>query len=144
MMQTFADRARLLAQLKRHEAYRRRPYYDTKGYLTVGYGRNLETVGLSQEESTYLLSNDVDAAVRCLVVYAWFPRLEPARQAALANLMVNVGPKSFATFTRMIAALERGDFVAAAAEMLDSKWRTDVGDDRATEVSNQLRAGVWA
>lgn len=40
------DRAALLTQLKVDEGVRLRPYTDTRGFQTIGIGRNLDTVGI--------------------------------------------------------------------------------------------------
>lgn len=136
------DRERLRQQLIRHEGVKVRPYYDSKSYLSIGVGRNLETVGISVDEAKYLLGNDIDRAIHALASYAWFPALDAVRQAALVNLMFNIGPKSFAGFKRMIAALQRSDYGTAALEMLDSQWSHEVGS-RATELAEQMRSGAW-
>jgi lysozyme len=46
----------LLEQLKRDEGLRLKPYVDTVGKVTIGYGTNL-TDGIDQGEAEYLLSN---------------------------------------------------------------------------------------
>jgi len=50
----------LIAQLKKHEGFRSKVYKCPAGYLTIGYGRNLETNGLTKEEAEYLLQKDVE------------------------------------------------------------------------------------
>ena len=40
-----------IAILKEHEGRRLKPYTDTVGKLTIGYGRNLTDVGISDEEA---------------------------------------------------------------------------------------------
>ena len=54
------DRQLLRSQLERHEGLRLKPYRDTVGKLTVGYGRNLEDVGISRDEADFMLDNDID------------------------------------------------------------------------------------
>ena len=48
------NRDRLRAQLVLHEGSRLKPYRDTVGKLTIGIGRNLDDVGLSEDEVDYL------------------------------------------------------------------------------------------
>ncbi|MBF0232286.1 MAG: lysozyme, partial [Desulfamplus sp.] len=43
------------------EGYRRHPYKCTAGKLTIGYGRNLDDVGISEQEAQYLLHRDINA-----------------------------------------------------------------------------------
>jgi lysozyme len=47
----------LLEQLKRHEGFSSTIYTDTTGHLSIGYGRNLSSIGISVEEALYLLGN---------------------------------------------------------------------------------------
>ena len=49
----------MIGMLKRHEGLRLKPYQDTIGKLTIGYGRNLDDRGISKEEAEYLLRNDI-------------------------------------------------------------------------------------
>ena len=49
----------LKAQLTRHEGLRLKPYRDTLGHLTIGVGRNLSEVGISEAEAIALLDADI-------------------------------------------------------------------------------------
>jgi lysozyme len=137
------DRDRLRTQLKRHEGLRLHPYRDSVGVLTIGYGRNLEATGINEDEAEYLLSHDIDRAVRGLLArYAWFGALDPVRQAVLVNMAFNLGLSSLAGFTGTLAAVASGDYETAAAHMLASKWAAQVGG-RARELAVQMRTGQW-
>jgi lysozyme len=50
----------LIEQLRRDEGVRLHPYTDTVGKLTIGVGRNLADMGISDAEATVLLQNDID------------------------------------------------------------------------------------
>lgn len=135
--------AQLIEMVKRHEGYRARAYRDTKGILTIGYGRNIENVGISEEEALILLANDLASAKADL--RHLFPKLEtftPARQAALIDMMFNMGAHVFGTFGRMIAAIHNGDWELAALEAADSQWYRQTGQ-RAVEIVAMLRTGEW-
>jgi lysozyme len=45
--------------LKRDEGLRLKPYQDTVGKWTIGYGRNLDDRGISKYEAEAMLRNDV-------------------------------------------------------------------------------------
>lgn len=137
------DTAKLRAQLQRHEGVRRFPYRDTVGKLTIGCGRNLDDVGISAGESDYLLTNDIDVRVLALAKRypSWFPALDPVRQAVLVN-MAFMGLSRLAGFRKMLSAIGAKDYETAAAEMLSSKWATQVGA-RAAELAIQMRTGAW-
>ena len=49
----------LIEQLKRHEGKRLFPYHCTANKLTIAYGRNLDDVGVTEEEAELMLVNDV-------------------------------------------------------------------------------------
>ena len=46
-------------QLKEDEGLRLKPYRCTAKKLTIGYGRNIEDVGITEEEANHLLLNDI-------------------------------------------------------------------------------------
>ena len=49
----------LIHDLKRDEGVKLNPYKCTAGKLTIGVGRNLDDVGITEEESDMLLKNDL-------------------------------------------------------------------------------------
>jgi lysozyme len=103
-------------------------YKDSKGIWTLGYGRNIQERGLSDEEADYLLRHDLeDAAKDLLRNHPWVLSLNLARHEVLVEMVFNMGIDRFNTFVNMLAAAKAHDFETAAAEMLDSKWhREDV------------------
>ena len=113
--------------LRVHEGYRQFPYADTLGIQTIGYGRNLESRGISEPEASELLANDIKAAEDILDSYDYYFNLSGQRKAVLIDMMVNMGAPKFAGFKRMHAALAAKDYNMAAIEMLDSKWAEQVG-----------------
>jgi lysozyme len=131
----------IIEQLRRDEGIRKMPYKDTVGKLTIGVGRNLDDVGLSDAEINFLLKNDIDVATAKLNrLYPWFSTLDPVRQGVLINMTFNMG--SVSAFPRMLALVQSGDYEGAAVEMLDSLWARQVGA-RAQRLSQQMRTGTW-
>jgi len=49
----------LIDLLVKHEGLRTKPYEDTTGHLSIGVGRNLDSLGLSHDEIYYMLKNDI-------------------------------------------------------------------------------------
>jgi len=132
---------RLRKQLQRHEGWEEKPYKDSVGVLTIGYGRNLDDVGISLEEGSFMLENDISTAEsECEKRFSFFSDLNDIRQEVLTNMMFNLGWPRLSGFKNMIAALEEADYELAAAEMLDSKWHTQV-KSRAEELADQMRTG---
>lgn len=148
-MTTDARRA-LRQRIKEHEGTgpvrlgRFLPYRDTVGKLTIGHGRNIEDIGISRVEAEFLLDNDIDSIERSLVSHLpWFAGLDDVRKGALIDMGMMGVPKLL-KFRKMLAALERVDYEAAAREALDSKWAADVGPRRANAVASLLRTGTTA
>jgi lysozyme len=124
-----------------HEGLRLKPYRCPAGKLTIGYGRNLESLGITKPEAKYLLDNDV---LRCRFelerAVPGFLALSPRRQIALIDLDLNLGLPTFLEFKRMLAALSAGDFNRAADELHDSEWARQVGA-RAERLARMMREG---
>ncbi|MGH8899502.1 MAG: glycoside hydrolase family protein [Egibacteraceae bacterium] len=135
------NRARLRDQLVRHEGLRLKPYRDTVGKLTIGVGRNLDDVGLTEEEAYDLLSNDVDRTERSLrSAVPCFGSLDDARQRVLADMAFNLGVTGLLQFKKMLAAVEARDFDLAASEMLGSAWAGQV-KGRAETLARMMKRG---
>jgi lysozyme len=134
------NRQLLRSQLERHEGLRLKPYLDTVGKLTVGYGRNLDDVGISRDEADFMLDNDIDQVERQLETVDEYRDLDTVRQAVIANMAFNLGFAGLMGFKNMWSAIDRRDWERAAKEMLNSKWARQVGV-RAVELSEIMRTG---
>ena len=114
-------------QLKRDlcfdEGVRLRPYKDTVGKTTIGIGRNLDDMGISEAEALFLLENDIGRVERELdLQWPWWREMSEERQRALANMCFQLGLTRLMEFRKMIGALHTGDWERAADEALDSQW----------------------
>ncbi len=134
------DRQLLKSQLERHEGLRLKPYRDTVGKLTIGYGRNLDDVGITREEAELMLDNDIDEALKYLGTVDEFNGLDPVRQAVITNMCFNLGFYGLMSFRKMWRAIDRKDYSEAAKQMLDSLWARQVGG-RSDELSRIMRTG---
>ncbi len=132
---------RMRDQLVHHEGLRLKPYRYSAGKLTIGVGRNIEDVGITEEEAMTLLSNDISRVIKELErrVPA-FANLNEVRRRVLIDMGFNLGIGRLIKFRRMLAALEAGDYAQAAVEMLDSRWARQVGN-RAIRLKNMMETG---
>jgi lysozyme len=129
--------------IKAHEGLMLRPYHCSANRLTIGYGRNIEDRGISLNEAEYLLANDIRDCREALTRdYSWFTALDDVRQAALTDLVYNLGAARLAGFQKFLAAMGRGDYARAGAELVDSKWYTQVGR-RGPRVVGMIKTGEW-
>lgn len=132
---------KLISMLKRHEGLSLEIYLCTGKKQSIGYGRNLDDVGISQEEAEFLLVSDVRQATND--AHDIFPGIldyTENRQIALINMTFNLGKTRLRKFRKMIDAVHRGDWEKAAIEAIDSRWYKQVGA-RAVELVNLLREG---
>jgi lysozyme len=122
--------------LIRDEGQRLKPYMDTVGKLTIGVGRNLNDVGISEEESRQMLNADIDRAESGLRrTFTWFLTAPEPVQRGLTNMAFNMGIMGLTQFGKMLSALASEDYDLAAAEALKSKWADQVGE-RAVRIAN--------
>jgi len=130
-------------QLKRDEGLRLKPYKDSVGKLTIGYGRNLDDKGISQAEAEQMLHDDVrDTAAALQRALPWSAGLDDARLGVLLNMAFNMGVQALILFRNTLALIQAGDYDKAADEMLKSKWAAQVGP-RAHRLALQMRSGEW-
>lgn len=130
----------LIASVKKHEGLRLKVYKCTAGKNTIGYGRNLDDVGISADEAEYLLKHDLENAEIDAQRFPIYEKLNQTRKDVLIEMVFNLGYSRLSGFKKMFAALERKDYDGAANEMLDSKWARDVGE-RAKTLSYFMRIG---
>ena len=134
---------KLIEQLKIHEGFRSNVYTCSGGKKTVGYGRNLQDIGISEEEAEMLLKNDIyEATNQLLNAFPWMATFSDVRISAMINFTFNVGIGTVRKFSNTIEYLKNEDWEAAADEMIDSKWAEQVGD-RAIQITEQIRTGRW-
>jgi lysozyme len=131
----------LTNELVRDEGMRTKPYLCTAGKLTIGVGRNIEDVGITEDEARYLLENDIRRVEGELdQAFPWWRQLSDRRQRALANMAFNLGAQRLRGFAKMIKALAGAQYEEAARQALDSKWSRQVGA-RAERIAAMIREG---
>jgi lysozyme len=133
----------LFSMLKRHEGLKLKPYKDTKGLLTIGIGRCLETKGITELEAEMLCNNDI---AQCMVnlrsFLPWFDKLDSVRQDVLMDMCFNLGISGLLKFHNTLTLIEQGKYIEASKEMLNSEWAKQVGD-RAVELSYMIEIGKY-
>lgn len=133
----------VLEQLKRHEGLRLEPYRCTEGFLTIGYGRNLDAKGISQLEAIDLLIADIEESKTALNDRGLLDGLDEARAGVLINMAFQLGINGLLKFKNTLRLVKEGRFEEASVEMLDSLWAKQT-PSRAEELSQQMKTGVFA
>ena len=86
------NRVQLIEELKRDEGVVLTLYKCSAGKNTIGVGRNVDDRGITEDESDYLLGNDIDLCVDELENnFTWYKNLSDARQRVLVNMCFNLG-----------------------------------------------------
>lgn len=158
---------KLINQLIDHEGEVLQVYECPAGFKTIGVGRNLETKGLNddefkhlgldkypkvnlillleqrgitKEESRYLLSNDIDYFISELDKrLGFFKSLPETAKIVLVDMAFNLGVNGLLKFKNTLSLIEKGQYIAASKEMLNSAWKFQVGK-RAYDLSDQLKS----
>ena len=108
-----------LELLKHFEGFAGREYRCPAGKRTIGYGHVIRDgeswpEGITPEAAETLLLNDVSDAEGIIIDAVEVP-LSAAQFDALVSLVFNIGAGAFAN-SSLLVCLNRGDYVAAAAE----------------------------
>jgi lysozyme len=145
---TDATRAQLVTTIRSAEGPgpmrggRHLPYPDSVGVLTIGYGRALGRIGISEDEAEWLLAHDVERSLSDLdFACAWWRTLPDPWQAGLAELCFQLGLDGLLGFRKMLDAIRRGDGVTAGAELLASRYAGQV-PARAQRLAAVFAGGV--
>lgn len=104
-----------LPRLKIDEGFRAKAYRDTNGFLTIGYGLNIDA-GVSERVATGALVAQTQELQETLSGYSWYAALDEARQSVCLEIAFNQGLHGLLHYPRMIAALAQQNWVSAANE----------------------------
>lgn len=130
---------------------RHMPYKCPAGYLTIGYGHNLDAKGITRAQAEKLLDDDIDETIRDLVAaLPWVADLDEVRQGVLVMMSFQMGvgrykpkPTGLLAFQRTLDDIKQGDYHTAAVHMLESKWGKTDSPKRALRLADMMRTGEW-
>lgn len=118
-----------------------RPGYTCLGHPTIGVGRCLDTNGITMPEADYLLANDIEkVAAQMDKALPWWRGMTLQRQVVLAGMVFQIGIAGVLAFKNTLAAMQAGNYEAASAGMLASKWAQQT-PARAKRMAAQMRGG---
>ncbi len=131
----------MIRQLRLHEGERLVVYKCTGGKLTIGVGRNLEALGISQDESANMLSNDIDRVCEELDKrLEWYQGLDDVRQRVLIDMAFNLGTSGLLKFKKTLSYVQSTHYHQASKSMLNSRWAKQVGQ-RAETLARMMETG---
>lgn len=135
------DLERVISGLKTDEGFKACAYKDSEGLWTVGYGTLIDESrggGITQDEGEILLRNRLATRLSRLDYLRPGWRTLPGQVPnALANMAYQMGADGLHDFKKMWDALAAGDFKAAAAEALNSKWAVQT-PNRAARIADMI------
>ena len=152
------NRPLLDSQLMLDEGLRLQAYKDTRGFLTVGVGRNLDanplspaelavvghdarTLPITQDQAMFLLHNDEMKSFTTLTNnLPWWPRMDDVRARVCVDLDFNMGWDKFQKFKQFFNFMATGDFDGAANDLMGTAWYGEVGN-RGPRLVNMVRTG---
>ena len=124
------------------------PYKDTRGNTTWGIGHNLSAAPLCLSAAGFLgqaiqaqFDHDLDQATSALATYPWYAHLDLVRQAALQNMVFNLGAETFSKFAGFRGYMASGDYSAAAADLRTTLVYKQLSS-RYERLAKQIETGI--
>jgi len=129
----------LIDDIKKHEGFSSVVYKCTAGYDTIGYGKRIKYLQVTEEQATEWLEEDLENLKYTLSgKYDWFlPAPQEVRDVVM-NMNYQLGVSAFSKFKKTIKYIANKDYQMASVEMLDSKWARDDTPRRAKELSDRI------
>jgi lysozyme len=112
------------------------------GYVTIGFGRNLYSRGITNTEAEgFLIGDTTDVCLDLDKHIPWWVTLDPARQVVLADMAFQMGAQKLLNqWPNFLAAIKAGQFGRAAIEMTHSRWFSQT-PKRAHELITIMESG---
>jgi lysozyme len=134
------DKVRQL--IERHEGRRNVSYKDSLGFPTIGIGHLLSRP-ISDAAVNQIFEDDLkDHAADLFKSLPWAKDLDEARQGALIDMAFNLGINGLLGFKNTLAAMQAGNWEAAALGLEQSKWYGQV-KTRGPRIVAMFRTGKW-
>lgn len=125
----------------KHEGFKPHVYKCSKGFLTVGYGFNLENGWLPKSVADLWLNiklENIESELSRRIDF--WSKLNEARQAVLIDMAYNIGVEGIFKFKKMLCYLDLNDYEMASKEMVNSDWFREV-PNRVSELQKIMLTG---
>jgi len=111
------------------EGLKLKPYRCTAGKLTIGYGHNLDDLGISQRIADMLLEEDSEIAdIACYKIFGeQYEGWSENRRLGWLNLAFNLGHSRLLQFRNTIRAARIEDWQEVEKGLRASLWFKQVG-----------------
>lgn len=128
-----------IAQIVADEGYRSRPYKDSRGLWTIGFGHLIKEgenfKDLTPHKAVEMLRKDYEYASDS--VENKYPWAEGEVKLVLINMTFQMGVSGVSKFENTISHMQQGEYDKAAGEMLDSRWASQT-PNRAARLAGRI------
>jgi lysozyme len=131
-----------LKELRREEGCRLEAYQDSEGIWTIGVGRNLQVMTISQDQADKWEREDYQTAVELAESIPEYPDLSRNRKRVICQMTFQLGLGGIKKFRKMWMAIREEDWQDAHAEMLDSRWAFQT-PGRARRMADRMMFDNW-
>lgn len=131
--------------IKKNEGLSLKPYKCLSGATTIGYGRNLSSVGINNNEANILFYTDFNEAENgAFAIFGeeFFKNLSYLRRMAILDMIFNLGFNGFLNFKNFIAAIKEKNFNKASDEIRHSLYYKQV-TNRAKQNANLIKYEIY-
>lgn len=136
-----------IEELKLDEGFRSKPYKDTLGVWTIGYGWthgvNENTPECTEAEAEEWLRSEFEDDIKeCTEHIDCFAGLDGPRKGALCNMAYQLGAKKLSTFHQFLGLLDLGKYEEAAEDLAHTLWYKQT-PNRAKRIAYRIRTGEY-
>jgi len=123
------DKAKIKKMFEVDEGLRLKPYKCTAGKTTIGFGRNLDDVGITEAMAVAMLDEDTQRAAKgCEKIFGQlWAKWSENRQLGWINLMFNIGYEGVLRFKNTLRAAQCEDWALVEQNLRQSLWFKQVG-----------------
>ena len=125
------------------------PYVDTAGHRSWGVGHNLDAEPVAADVAALLnqavllqFQHDLDAVLAVASTEPWWPSLNDARQAAIADMLFNLGVGAIQTFRTFFGYIAAQRWMDAAADLRITKVYREL-TVRYERLARMIAMGQW-
>jgi lysozyme len=118
---TAADYRLVWESIVAHEDFSPHPIPDSRGSISIGFGRSLTFTGITRDEAAVLLEHDLER-IQAAIAKAWptFLVCDGPRQRVVMEMAYQVGVEGLLQFRKMLHAIAVRDYQKAAREVIAS------------------------
>ena len=124
------DALKVRKMFVRDEGLKLKPYRCTAGKLTIGIGRNLDDVGITEATAYQMLAEDVQSAEKaCISIFGkgLWDKWSDNRRLGWVNFAFNLGFQRMLAFRNTLRAGLREDWAGVEAGIRKSAYAKQVG-----------------